>query len=65
MKLKLRNPFKKKELIDPKDCDHKKTSIHPPKTGVSLNEREICNACGTVLKSEQPRYYKPSKKKKK
>jgi len=65
MKLKLRNPFKKKEPVDQETCPHKRTSVHEPKTGVSLHKREICNRCGKVLKSEQPSHYKLTKKQKK
>ena len=62
--MKLPN-FLKRKKYDPETCDHKRTSIHEPKTGVSLHRREICNKCGKVLKSEQPRYYKLPKKEKK
>ena len=54
----------KRKYADPATCEHKRTKVIPPQTGVSLHEKEVCRDCGKIVRNEQPRYHKVRKKRK-
>ena len=52
----------KRKYADPATCEHKRTVVVPPKTGVSAHEKEVCRDCGKIIKVEQPRFHKTKTK---